>query len=238
MQAIPAVDVLEGRAVRLLRGDYDAVTRYGDDPYAVMSRWRDEGADLVHVVDLGGAKTGCPDPALLKGLAATVDVPFQLGGGIRTPDGAAAAIAVGATRVVVGSILLGEDAAAFVSAFGPESMVAALDVRGGRARGSGWQGDGVPFEVALDRILALGIETLLVTGIETDGTMDGPDVPLLARVRDAAPSVRLIASGGVGSLDDLDTLVALEADAIVIGKALYEGRFSLGEALARAESLG
>jgi len=233
MQVIPAVDVLEGRAVRLLRGDYDAVTRYGDDPYAVMRRWRDEGADLVHVVDLGGAKTGCPDPVLLERLAATVDVPFQLGGGIRTSESAAAALTAGATQVVAGSALLGDGAGEFASAIGPERIVAALDVRHGRARGSGWLDDGVPFQAALSQVVALGVGSLLITGIETDGTMDGPDVTLLEETRAAAPGCRIIASGGVGSLDDLTALAALGADAVVIGRALYEGRFSLSAAIDR-----
>src|SRR5665811_157018 len=125
MQVIPAVDVLDGKAVRLLRADYDAVPRYGDDPWAVVSRWRDEGADLVHVVDLGGARTGVPDRGLVAGLA-TVGVPFQLGGGIRTPEAAAAALRAGAVQVVVGSVLLGDGAEAFVSAVGPDAILSLI----------------------------------------------------------------------------------------------------------------
>ena len=232
MQVIPAVDVLDGKAVRLLRGDYDAVTRYGDDPFAVMWKWWEEGADLVHVVDLGGARTGHPDPALLEGLAAS-EVPFQIGGGVRTPENAVAALEAGAAQVVVGSALLGPGADAFAASVGPERIVAALDVRSGRARGSGWLDDGVPFEAALSQVLRLGIGSLLITGIETDGTMDGPDMTLLGDARGAASDCRLIASGGVGSLEDLKKLTALGADAVVIGRALYEGRFSLAEAIGR-----
>jgi len=233
MQVIPAVDVLDGRAVRLLQGDYDAVTRYGDDPFSVIDRWGDEGADLVHVVDLGGARTGRPDGALYEGLRG-VRVSFQLGGGIRTADAAASARDAGASGIVAGSVLLGEDAASFVSAVGAESIVAAVDVRGGRARGSGWLDEGRPFEEAVARILGFGVGTFLVTGIETDGAMTGPDLELLTLARTAIGSQRLIASGGVGTLDDLDTLVALGADAVIIGRALYERRFTLGEAIRRS----
>jgi len=233
MQVIPAVDVLDGRAVRLLRGDYGAVTRYGDDPVAVIERWGDEGADLVHVVDLDGARSGEPDTALYEGLSG-IAVPFQLGGGIRTAATAVAAREAGAAGIVVGSALLGDEAASFVDEVGAETIVAAVDVRGGRARGSGWLDEGRPFEEALSRILDLGVVSFLVTGIETDGAMTGPDVELLERAREATAGRRLIASGGVGSLDDIESLVDLGADAVIIGRALYEGRFSLGEAIRRA----
>ena len=117
MQVIPAVDVLDGRAVRLLRGDYGAVTRYGDDPVAMLSHGRDEGAELVHVVDLEGARSGRQDTALLQNLAG-IDVPFQLGGGIRTAAAAVAALDAGAVQVVVGSALLGDGAGPVVAAGG------------------------------------------------------------------------------------------------------------------------
>ena len=232
MQVIPAVDVLGGHAVRLAQGDYDQVTRYADDPIEMVRQWADAGAELVHVVDLEGARSGVLNRVLVERLGA-VGVPIQFGGGIRTAASAEAALSAGLSRVVVGSVLLGDDAADFVSALNPEMVVAGVDVRSGRARGSGWEDNGVEADAALQRVLDLGLTTILATGIETDGMMTGPDLSLLERFRAMAPSCRLIASGGVGTLDDFDALVALGADAVVVGRALYEGQFTFGEACGR-----
>jgi len=233
MQVIPAVDVLGGNAVRLAQGDYDQVTRYADDPIEMVQQWADAGADLVHVVDLEGARSGVLNRGLVERLGA-VDVPIQFGGGIRTVASAEAALGAGLTRVVVGSVLLGDDAGDFVAALDSETIVAGIDVRSGRARGSGWEDDGIEADEALQRVLDLGLTTILATGIETDGMMVGPDLELLARLRAQAPNARLIASGGIGSLADFDALVALGADAVVVGRALYEERFAFAEALIRA----
>ena len=232
MQVIPAVDVLGGNAVRLAQGDYDQVTRYADDPIDMVQRWADAGADLVHVVDLDGARSGVLNSSLIGRLGA-VAVPIQFGGGIRTVESAEAALDAGLSRLVVGSVLLGDGAADFASRVDLDALVAGVDVRSGRARGSGWEDDGVDADEALRRVLDLGITTVLATGIETDGMMVGPDLSLLERFRAVAPSCHLIASGGVGSLDDFDALVTLGADAVVVGRALYEGRFTFEEAIAR-----
>ena len=233
MQVIPAVDVLDGAAVRLERGNYDAITRYSNDPIGVVEKWRVEGAELVHVVDLEGARSGVPDFGLMTRLG-SLATPIQFGGGIRTPATAEAAIDAGLSRIVVGTALLGDDADEFVARVESAAIVAGIDVRLGRARGSGWRDAGVDAGVALERVLALGLSSVLATGIETDGMMTGPDLELLSRFRSAAPECHLIASGGVGSLDDLDALVELGADAVVVGRALYERRFTFSSAVARA----
>lgn len=232
MHVIPAVDVLGGNAVRLAQGDYEQVTRYADDPIEMVQQWADAGADLVHVVDLEGARSGVLNRGLVERLGA-VGVPIQFGGGIRTVASAEAALDAGISRLVVGSVLLGDDAADFASALDSEAIVAGVDVRSGRARGSGWEDDGVEADEALRRVLDLGISTVLATGIETDGMMVGPDLTLLERFRAMAPSCRLIASGGVGTLEDFDALVTLGADAVVVGRALYEQRFTFEQARAR-----
>jgi len=232
MQVIPAVDVLEGMAVRLARGDYNAVTRYSGDPIAVVEDWAASGSELVHVVDLEAARSGVPDFGLIMRLG-SLNIPIQYGGGIRTPDAAEAALQAGLSRIVVGSALLDDNAAQFVSRVDADAIVAGIDVRQGRARGSGWRDEGVNADEALDRVLALGLSSVLATGIETDGMMTGPDLELLSRFRSVAPECRLIASGGVGSLDHLDALVELGADAVVVGRALYERRFTFEDAVAR-----
>lgn len=232
MQVIPAVDVLDGMAVRLAQGDYNAVTRYSDDPIAVVEDWAAQGAELVHVVDLEGARSGVPDFGLMSQLG-SLSIPIQYGGGIRTAEAAEAAIEAGLSRIVVGSALLDDDAGKLVERVDTEVVVAGIDVRLGRARGSGWMDEGVNADEALDRVLALGLSSVLATGIETDGMMTGPDFELLARFRSAARGRRLIASGGVGSLDDLDALVELGADAVVVGRALYERQFTFEHAIER-----
>lgn len=233
MQVIPAVDVLDGRAVRLLRGDYDQVTYYADDPTEAVRIWADQGAELVHVVDLGGARDGSLNRDLVTRLG-SLEIAIQYGGGIRTAEAAVEVLEAGISRVVAGSVLLSDGAEHFVAGIPTSAIVAAIDVRAGRARGSGWRDEGIDAGQALDRIMQLGIGTVLATGIETDGTMAGPDVAMLRRFRSTAPGSHLIASGGVGSLDDLDVVAGVGADAVIVGRALYEGRFRLAEAIRRA----
>lgn len=235
MQIIPAVDLLDGAAVRLLRGDYGAVTGYGRDPAAIARGFVSQGAGLVHVVDLEAARGGQRQVDTVEAVL-DAGVPIQLGGGIRTARDARWAVDAGASRVVVGSALVGPSdgpGADIVEAVGAEAVVAAVDVRDGRALGSGWLDGGSALGSVLDRIVRLGIPRMLVTGIERDGTMAGPDLDLLSEVRASAPGVALIASGGVGTLDDIGSLVGLgePVEAAIVGRALYERRFTLGEAI-------
>ncbi len=241
MEVIPAIDVLDGSAVRLVRGEYGDVTVYAPDPIAVALGWVAEGASLVHVVDLGAARGDARDGTLLAGLA-SAGVAFQIGGGVRSVEDATDALAHGARRVVLGSAVVSTPtvAAAIIDEVGTDAVVAALDVRNGRARGSGWRDEGVDLAEAVRTVVGLGIASALVTGIERDGTLGGPDIALLAEVRRHAPALDLIASGGVGSLDDVATLARLDEgpSAVIIGKALYERRFPLGSAIAVARGGG
>ncbi len=233
MQLIPAIDVLDGRVVRLTRGNFDAVTVYGESPVIQARSWMDQGADLVHVVDLAGARDGRPDPALWQTLG-DAGIRFQVGGGLRTADLVAAAVAAGATRAVVGTAAVWEPKTlgAMLAAVGPDQIVAAIDVRDGKAQGAGWLDAGRDLSPVLSDLAAAGILRALVTGIARDGTMDGPDVELLERAAAAAPNIRLIASGGVGSLEDLQALRPLDVEGVIVGRALYEGRFTIAQALA------
>ncbi|CAN5896788.1 bifunctional 1-(5-phosphoribosyl)-5-((5-phosphoribosylamino)methylideneamino)imidazole-4-carboxamide isomerase/phosphoribosylanthranilate isomerase PriA [soil metagenome] len=225
---IPAVDVLEGKVVRLLKGDYGRVTEYGPDPVAAALRWMDEGAELVHVVDLEGARSGATDFALWERVA-SAGVSFQAGGGIRTAVDALAVLGIGAQRVVMGTKAVWDPA---VLAEVEPHAVAAVDVRGEMATGAGWRGEGRHLESVLDGLAAAGVGRLLVTGIGRDGTLEGPDIDLTKAVVDDE-RFSVIASGGVGALADLDSLVSLGCEAVIVGRALYEGRFSLEEALGR-----
>lgn len=234
MQVIPAVDVLSGDVVRLVQGDYGSVTRYDVDPVAVASRFVAEGATLVHVVDLEAARGRECALDVVERLGAA-GVPFQFGGGIRSAAVARAVIDLGAERVVIGSALVSNAASAkeIVEAVGNGAVVGAVDVRDGRVRGSGWLDDGIPVVDVIAILGDLGIERALVTGIEKDGTMEGLALDLYELVRSLAPDLTLIASGGVGSLEDLRTLADSRVDfeGVIVGRALYEGRFSLADAI-------
>lgn len=229
LEIIPAVDVLDGAVVRLTHGDFDAVTIYDDSPVGRAKRWMDEGASLVHVVDLDGARTGNPDQRLWEALASE-GISFQVGGGIRTAETARVALAAGAERVVLGTAavwdpdVLGEIEQA-------DRVVAAVDVRAGRATGAGWLDEGRDLGDVLDGLAAQGVARLLVTGIGRDGTMEGPEMALLDTVL-ADRRFAIIASGGVGTIGDLRRVAEVGCEAVIVGRALYESRFTLPQALA------
>ncbi len=233
MHIIPAVDVLDSTVVRLLKGNFDRVTTYEFDPGDAAERWMNAGATLVHVVDLAAARSGTVNEALWSDMTRR-GIRFQIGGGIRSVLSAARAIEAGATRVVIGSAIVDHASrlAEIVGEVGRQQVVAAVDVRGGRARGSGWLDDGIDLEIAIDRSLQADVGALLVTGIETDGAMTGPDRELLEHVREAAPEIDLIASGGVGSLADITMLADMGCSGVIVGRALYENHFTVSEAMA------
>ncbi len=232
MDVIPAVDVLERSVVRLLKGDYDEVTVYGENVVSTAHAWNDRGASLVHVVDLEGARTGSPDVSLWGELGAA-GVGFQVGGGIRDVATAEAAIAAGAARVVMGTAAVwdADVLRAVVGAVGADRVVVALDVRDGRATGAGWLDEGRPLDAVVTDIAAAGVRRVLVTGIATDGTMAGPDLGVVADVLRTAPHLAVIGSGGVGTLDDLRHFAAAGVEAAIVGRALYEERFTIEDAL-------
>lgn len=227
MELIPAVDVLEGRVVRLYQGMYDRSTVYADDPVSVAAGWISRGASMVHVVDLGGARRGVPDLDLWKSLGAA-GIRFQAGGGIRDSDSARAVLELGADRVMMGTSAV-EDPSR-LSGLG-EIVVAAIDVRHGRATTDGWESAGRPLAAVLDDLGRVGVGRLLVTGIGVDGTLEGPDLDLTKRVVERQ-EFRVIGSGGVGTLADITRLASIGCEAAVVGRALYEGRFTLEAALA------
>jgi phosphoribosylformimino-5-aminoimidazole carboxamide ribotide isomerase len=239
MELIPAIDLLGGRVVRLSKGAYDAVTEYGDDPVAVARGFQSDGAERIHIVDLDAAREGRAMQAdVIARVVAAVDVPCQVAGGIRDADAVAGALASGATRVVLGSALISSPLLAriLVERHGPDRIVAALDVRDRRALGDGWVANARGAEVfALAQTLAAaGVRWFAVTAIARDGQMSGPDYDLLESVRAAVPGAAIIASGGVSSLADIRELAARHFDAAITGKALYEGAFTLPEALEAA----
>jgi phosphoribosylformimino-5-aminoimidazole carboxamide ribotide isomerase len=218
IDVIPAVDVLGGRVVRLRRGDYDDVVASAAEPAALARRWRDAGAPRIHLVDLEGARTGRPRPELVQQVAdACAPVALQASGGIRSLEDARALLEAGADRVVVGTAAW-PDPGLWVDALGP-ALVVAIDVRAGRLRTAGWTHDeGISAADALVQASACGVVRCLVTAIERDGTLAGPDVELVRAAAATGPAV--LAAGGVRSPGDVVALAAAGAEAVIVGRAL------------------
>ena len=228
----PAIDLRAGRAVRLLKGDYDQETVYGDDPVAIARSFADAGARWIHVVDLDAARTGDPvnRPVVARIVAAVAgQASVQTGGGVRTVADAQALSAAGVTRVVMGSAAV-RDPALVMRVADVVAVAVGLDHRSGELAVDGWTaGSGRRIEDAL--ALYPRASAFVITDIERDGMLKGPDVAGLATAARAS-EVPVIASGGVASLDDLAALAAIpNLGGIITGKAIYEGRFTVAEAL-------
>jgi phosphoribosylformimino-5-aminoimidazole carboxamide ribotide isomerase len=212
IEVIPAVDVLGEGAVRLERGDYDSVVERAGEPVALAQRWVAAGAKRIHLVDLDGARSGQVRPELVRSIAA-LGVPVQASGGIRRVADARALLDAGAERVVVGTAAWPDPTPWFELG---EALVLALDVRDGEVRSSGWTvGTGLRFEDALER--ANG-SRMLVTAIDRDGTLSGPDVELVKQAVGAGG--RVLAAGGIRSVADVATLAEAGAEAAIVGRAL------------------
>jgi phosphoribosylformimino-5-aminoimidazole carboxamide ribotide isomerase len=241
MELYPAIDLRDGHCVRLYQGNYDQETVYNDDPVAQAQAFAAAGCRWVHVVDLDAARTGVPtNRNAVAAIAAGVDIPVQTGGGIRSDDAAQAVADAGVARVVVGTAAL--DDPDFVRRLASRMAVAVgLDVRGREVAVRGWEeGSGRDIVDVLAEFADAGVAAVIVTQIARDGTLDGPDLEGLSLVLASTP-LDVIASGGVGTLDDLRALGALEVDGrrlagVIVGRALYEGRFTLGDALGAVAS--
>jgi phosphoribosylformimino-5-aminoimidazole carboxamide ribotide isomerase len=233
----PAIDIRGGQAVRLVQGDYERETAYDADPVDAATRWAGEGARFLHVVDLDGARVGRPQNLdAVRRVAAAVECPIQVGGGLRDAGSIAAAFDAGAERVVIGTAALRDPT--FLDemlARHGERVVASVDARGGQVALAGWTEAGK--EGAAEVVAELGsrgVARFLCTAIEVDGTMEGPALIELARIA-AATEARVIASGGVGALSDLETLAretAPNVEGVIVGRALYERRFTVAEGIA------
>jgi phosphoribosylformimino-5-aminoimidazole carboxamide ribotide isomerase len=236
MDLYPAIDLRDGRCVRLYQGDYDRETHYGDDPVAQARSFADAGAPWIHVVDLDAARSGvATNRDVIGSICEAVDVPVQSGGGVRDDDAAAALLDAGVARVVVGTAAL-EDPALVTRLARRQRVAVGLDARGRDVAVRGWEkASGQDLLAVASRFAEVGVEALVVTEIGRDGTLEGPALDQLTAVLEAS-DIDLIASGGVGTLEDLRALSVLEAggrrlSGAIVGRALYEGAFELREAL-------
>jgi len=241
MILFPAIDIRGGKAVRLYQGHYDRETVYDDEPADAARRWADGGAEWIHVVDLDGAKAGKPaNLGAIEAIAGSVGCSIEVGGGLRDLPSVEAVLGAGADRVVVGTAALRdpEFLAELIEFHGPESVVVSVDARGGKVSLAGWtESSGVDVAEAVADLTGRGVTRFLFTPIEVDGTMEGPNLAELDRVA-AATDAAVIASGGVGTLEHLRDLAAAAPDnveGVIVGKALYEEKFTVEEAI---EALG
>jgi phosphoribosylformimino-5-aminoimidazole carboxamide ribotide isomerase len=233
----PAIDIRGGQAVRLLRGDYARETTYDADPVDAAVRWAAEGAQVLHVVDLDGAKEGASQNLdAIRRVAAAVECPIQVGGGLRDAGAVDAVLEAGAERVVIGTAALKDPQFldTMVERHG-DRIVVSVDARDGRVALEGWTEAGE--ETVVDAVAALGqrgVARFLCTAIEVDGTMEGPAIDLLKEIA-AATEARVIASGGVGDLAHLEALARQapsNLEGAIVGRALYERKFTVAEAIA------
>ncbi len=234
MELIPAIDIRGGRCVRLVQGDYARETVYDADPLAVALRWVERGATRLHVVDLDGAREGAPrNRELIERIAASVPVPVQVGGGIRTAEDAVRYREAGLARVILGTaaVEVRSLVAGLAAALG-EALVAGIDARDGIVRTRGWLESAGVSAVDLARELrGLGVGRFVYTDIGVDGMLQGPNLPALRQFI-AAAGCPVIASGGVARLADLLAIAATGAEAVIAGKALYTGDLRIEAALA------
>ena len=234
----PAIDILDGSAVRLVKGDFEEKKVYDSDPLDAARGWTEAGAEYLHVVDLDGAKTGAPkNLENLRRIAGELGVPVQYGGGLRSAQAVSDALAAGAARVILGTVAMLDPSVLHtcLQAHGPERILVGVDVRGGEVVTHGWlQGTDVQARGAVDVLCERGVRNFVFTNVDRDGMLEGPD---LEEVRGVAQAVKgsLIYSGGIGQLVDLEGLAGLREESlegVIVGKALYERRFTVAQAQA------
>ena len=240
MLIFPAIDMRNGHCVRLFRGDYNQETVYGDSPADQAAVWEKEGAPLIHLVDLDGAKAGAPvNVESIRKICETVSIPCELGGGIRSEKDAETVFALGISRVILGTAACEnmDLVRSFLRNFGPEKVVVGIDARDGLVALRGWlETSAVKALDLAARMVDLGVRRIIFTDIATDGAFTGPSIGPTLKLCQAVPQCRIIASGGVSSDVDAGKLAALKQDnleGVIVGKALYDGRVTY-QALAAA----
>ena len=240
MHVIPAIDLRGGRCVRLRQGDYDRETVFGDDPAAMAAHWEAEGATRIHLVDLDGAKLGRPvNVETVREILTRVGVPCQLGGGIRDEETVETWLGAGLDRVIIGTQAL-RDPPWFrqVALSHPGQIVLGLDAREGRVATAGWLDVSTVEAIALaEQFADLPLGGVVYTDISRDGTLEGPNLAAIEALA-ARLKTPVIASGGVGTLEDLALLARLPIAACIVGRALYEDRFRLRDATSAAGDQG
>ena len=230
----PAIDILDGQAVRLRQGDFAEKTVYRDSPLEAARSWVEEGARFLHVVDLDGARTGSPQNLRhVEAITAELRVPVQLGGGLRSLPSVRDALRAGVERVILGTAAYTDiDFLDDVLGAFRERVIVSVDTRGGNVSTSAWQETTqMPADSVIERLQQRGVRSFVYTNVDRDGMLEGPDVEEVRRIAGVVRG-RFLYSGGIGSLQDLERLAALRQvnlGGVIVGKALYEGRFTVAE---------
>jgi phosphoribosylformimino-5-aminoimidazole carboxamide ribotide isomerase len=235
VQLIPAIDLMNGKIVRLTRGEANTAKVYDQfgGPVETAKRWRDEGAGKLHIIDLDAAFGNGNNHGVIAEIARNIALPIQVGGGIRSFEIAEKLFKTGISQVILGALAFSDSSAIgkIQKRFGAESVIVALDNKDGRIMVEGWKtATALTMKEALEKFTSLGVKTFLITSIAQDGMLSGPDLKTLSEAV-KFPNAKIIAAGGIGSLNDLSALKRVGVDGAVIGKALYEGRFTLKEAI-------
>lgn len=237
MRIYPAIDIKDGQCVRLLRGSFDNVTVYGDDPAEMAKKWQAEGGEFIHVVDLDGALKGHGVNAeAIKKICESVSVPVQTGGGIRTMEDIEAKLACGINRVIIGTKAVSDSefVRRAVEKYG-DKIVIGIDAKDGMVAIEGWEKTSewkaVDFAKKMEEI---GVKTIVYTDIATDGTLQGPNVQAMKEMAESV-DVDIIASGGVGSIEHIKALLPTGVEGVIVGRALYTNSVDLKEAIAAAK---
>jgi phosphoribosylformimino-5-aminoimidazole carboxamide ribotide isomerase len=236
MQLIPAIDLMNGKIVRLSKGDPKTAKDYEEKfgtPLEAAKRWQDEGAEKLHIIDLDAAFAIGNNHSVITEIAENVNLPIQVGGGIRNYETAEKLFQTGITQVILGALAFSDPSAIgkIQKKFGRDSVIVALDNREGLIRVEGWQTEtAMTVDEALEKYTIMGLNRFLITSIVQDGMLTGPDLQTLCEAT-SHPNAKIVAAGGIGSLGDLIALKEIGVEGAVIGKALYEGRFTLKEAI-------
>lgn len=241
MRIYPAIDIKDGKCVRLFKGRFDDVTVYGDSPCEMAMKWESLGGEFIHVVDLDGALAGeGVSGEAIKKICENVKVPVQTGGGIRSIEDIEKRLSLGVNRVILGTVALNnpqlvKDA---IEKFGADKIVVGIDAKDGFVATHGWEtvSKKGAVEFALE-MQASSVKTIVYTDISTDGTLGGSNVEAMKEMAQAASEVDIIASGGIGCLDDILALKCAGVEGVIVGKALYTGRVDLTEAIEKTKNI-
>ena len=230
---IPAIDLIDGKCVRLTRGDFQTSVSYSNDPVETAKSFEDAGITWLHIVDLDGARTGTPKHLdVLESIKNNTGLTVDFGGGLRDAQAILDAFNCGADKVTVGSAAIQQPLVfdKWLDDFGADRIILAADLKDGYVAISGWtETSDQALEDVIRRFTAMGLSHIMVTDVSRDGTLAGPALPLYEWVKREFPNLFLIASGGVGSVKDIESLRHIGCDAVIVGKALYEGRIRVDE---------
>jgi phosphoribosylformimino-5-aminoimidazole carboxamide ribotide isomerase len=235
MQVIPAIDLMKGKVVRLTKGDPNTAKIYEHlgSPVEVALKWKSEGAKRIHIIDLDAAFSRGDNRNVIAEIAKATELPIQVGGGIRSYEAAEKLLATGISHVILGALAFSDPRAItkILKQFGPEHVIVALDNKDGKIMVEGWQ-TATEYSIAkaMTKFREIYVRNFFITSIAVDGTLQGPDLEILSEAS-KTPNVDIIAAGGIGGINDLIALKNVGVKGVVVGKALYEGRFDLKEAI-------